>query len=473
MNIYVVKSGDTLWSISRQFNVEMSQISYGNQLKNVNILVIGQSLLIPEKNKEYIVQPGDTLNEISQKVNIGIQELIDFNQLSNPSRLYIGQLLVLPYYHHIVKKGDTLYTISYNYKVSLQDILIANDISNPSLIYPDQKIRIPNTRKSIEVNSYITQTGASGVAEVAGLGIYFTYLSPFTYSIKEDGTISNLNDAGLIAAAESNDVAPLLVLTNYSGSMFDSDLAASILRNESLQDTLIANLLKTMETKGYMGVNFDLEYVYPEDRDNYNQFLRKVVKDLKPKGYKVSTALAPKIKENQKGLLYEAHDYKTHGEIVDFVVLMTYEWGWAGGRPWAIAPINEVKKVLDYAVSVIPRDKILMGVPLYGRDWKVPWVDGTIAKSVSPVEAVEMAGKYGVRIQYNTEYQAPFFNYWDETGQQHEVWFEDSRSILAKHKTMDEYKLRGLSYWALGSAFPQNWVLQHSGYRVEKKNDIG
>jgi spore germination protein len=468
MNIYVVKSGDTLWSIARQFNVDMSQISHGNQLKNINVLIIGQSLIIPETNKEYIVQPGDTLNRISQKVNIGLQELIDFNQLSNPSQLYIGQLIVLPYFIHTVKSGDTLYTISYNYKVGLQDILNANQISNPSLIYPDQKIRIPSKRKTTEVNAYITRTGSEGVGEVRGLGNYFTYLSPFTYSFEEDGTLTALNDEGLISAAYDTNVDPLLVLTNYSGTMFDSDLAAALLRNETLQTTLISNLLKTMETKGYKGVNFDLEYVYPEDRENYNRFLRKVTAALKPKGYSVSTALAPKIKEDQKGLLYEAHDYKAHGEIVDFVVIMTYEWGWAGGRPWAIAPINEVRKVLDYAVTVIPRNKIMMGVPLYGRDWKIPWVDGTFAKTVSPLAAIDLAGKYGVRIQYDNEYEAPYFKYWDETGQQHEVWFEDARSILAKHKTLDEYRLRGLSYWVLGSAFPQNWVMQHARYRVVK-----
>ncbi|MCA1056456.1 LysM peptidoglycan-binding domain-containing protein [Rossellomorea aquimaris] len=468
MIIHVVKSGDTLWSIARQFNVDLSQLSYGNQLKNSNILVIGQSLVIPESHKEYIVQPGDTLNDISKKLNIGLQELIDSNQLTNPSRLYVGQLIVLPYFVHSVKPGDTLYTISYNYKVGLEDILKANNIQNPSLIYPDQKIRIPNDRKSIEVNAYITQTGDGAVGEVRGLGNYFTYLSPFTHAITKDGGITALNDEGLISAAYGTGTDPLLVVTNYSGAKFDSDLAATIFRSESLQATLISNLLKTMERKGYKGVNFDFEYVYPEDRERYNQFLRKVTSTLRPKGYSVSTALAPKIKEDQKGLLYEAHDYKAHGEIVDFVVIMTYEWGWAGGKPWAIAPIPEVRKVLDYAVTEIPRNKILMGVPLYGRDWKIPWQEGTFAKTVSPAAAVDLASKYGVRIQYDNNDQAPFFKYWDESGQQHEVWFEDARSILAKHQTLDQYRLRGISYWVLGSSFPQNWVMQHARYTTVK-----
>ena len=96
-------------------------------------------------------------------------------------------------------------------------------------------------------------------------------------------------------------------------------------------------------------------------------------------------------------------------------------------KPWAIARIYEVRRVFDYAVTAIPANKILMGTPLYGRDWKIPWVQDTFARTVSPQEAVHLAAKYGVAIQYDDTYQSPFFRYTDEGGQQHEVWFEDAR----------------------------------------------
>lgn len=89
--------------------------------------------------------------------------------------------------------------------------------------------------------------------------------------------------------------------------------------------------------------------------------------------------MPPKISGQQQGLLCEAHDYASQGQIADFVTLMTYEWGWAGGPPLAIAPINEVQRVLNYAITVIPRNKILMGIPLYGRDWKIPWMKRWLA----------------------------------------------------------------------------------------------
>ncbi|TYS15906.1 LysM peptidoglycan-binding domain-containing protein [Rossellomorea vietnamensis] len=468
MNIHVVQGGDTLWSLSQKYRVPINQISAGNQLKNPDQLVIGQSLFVPQPEQEYIVQPGDTLWSISQRLRVPFTTLVRFNQLSDPSRLFVGQLLLLPYLEYTVKAGDTLYAIANRYGFTVTELASLNNLANPSAINEGQIIRLPRKQPEIEVNAYSTRTGSEGVGEALNLGPYFTYLTPFTHSITSDGGITELNDADLISAAKSNNVVSLLTLTNFANRTFDSDLAAEVLRSEEKQETLISTILARIREKGYGGLNIDFEYVYPEDRENYNTFLRRIVARLRPEGYSVSTALAPKIKEDQVGLLYEAHDYEAHGEIVDFVVLMTYEWGWAGGRPWAIAPISEVKKVLDYAVTVIPRSKILMGVPLYGKVWKIPWVDGTLARTISPQAAVELAASENVSIQYDETYQSPFFTYTDDSGQENEVWFEDARSIAAKFQTVKDYNLRGVSYWVLGSAFPQNWLVQHATFSVKK-----
>jgi len=337
------------------------------------------------------------------------------------------------------------------------------------MIYPGQVLRIPApANPMIEVNAYITRMNEQGRQEVLTRGNLFTYLSPFSYGVGEDGSLLNLQDTLVLQGASATNSSPLLTITNTVEGTFSSDRAAAILRNSEAQDTLLTNIVTKMKEKNYTGLNIDFEYVFPEDRENYNAFLRKAVSRLHPEGYTVSTALAPKVSADQEGLLYEAHDYDAHGEIVDFVVLMTYEWGWSGGRPWAIAPISEVRKVLDYAVTAIPPEKILMGVPLYGRDWRIPWVQGTYARTVNPKAAVALAAQYGVSIQYNETYQSPFFRYTDKDGQQHEVWFEDARSVQAKYETVKEYSLRGISYWVLGIPFPQNWPVLQDHFRVRK-----
>lgn len=469
MEIHVIRTNDTLWNIARQYGADIEQIILLNDLQDPNTLVVGQAIVIPDPLREYVVKPGDVLWQIAARYSVAVQDLSAYNQITNPSLIFPGQLLFMPYVLYPVQQGDNLWSIAQRYGVTIQEIAQMNQLTNVSFIYIGQLLRIPNRAKpSTEVNAYTTEIDEAGRLEVLQLGRYFTYLSPFMYSMREDGTITDLQEEGLIEAAQLNEVLPLLVLTNFRNSEFDSDLAASVLRNPEVQETLITNLLAEMKAKGYSGLNIDFEYIYPEDRENYNNFLRRVVQRLHPEGFSVSTAVAPKERADQEGLLYEAHDYRAHGEIVDFVVLMTYEWGWAGGRPWAIAPINKVRDVLDYAVTEIPPEKILMGVPLYGRDWRIPWEEGTFARTVSPKEAVDLAARYGVAIQYDETYQSPFFQYTDENGQRHEVWFEDARSMQVKYDTVKQYGLRGISYWVLGNPFPQNWPVLQNNFFISK-----
>lgn len=469
MKIHIVRKGDNLWKIAQQYESTVDMIVAANQLDNPNMLVIGQALVIPTPMYTHIVQQGETLGTIAFRYGVTVPMLLEENDLGNASIINVGQTLKIPIVFHTVRARETLWGIAIRYGTTVDAIIQLNGTMNPNNLQIGQVIKIPQRSRPIkEINAYITAVDEKAILETRSISPYLTYLSPFTHSIKEDGTISEMKEDSLLATAREQRIAPLLVLTNFSSGKFSSDLAAAILRNPALQETVITNILTTMSRKGYKGLNIDFEYVYPEDRENYNSFLRRVVARLRPQGFLVSTALAPKITGEQKGLLYEAHDYKAHGEIVDFVVIMTYEWGWAGGSPWAIAPINEVKKVLDYAVTVIPRNKIMMGMPLYGRDWKIPWVQGTFATTVSPKRAVQLAQKYGASIQYNEIYQAPFFRYTDERGQQHEVWFEDARSVQSKFDTVKQYGLRGVSYWVLGNPFPQNWLVQHWNFITKK-----
>src|SRR5690606_11100663 len=125
-------------------------------------------------------------------------------------------------------------------------------------------------------------------------------------------------------------------------------------------------------------------------------------------GLLISTALAPKTSATQAGEWYEAHDYRAHGEIVDFVVLMTYEWGYSGGPPMAVSPIGPVTDVVEYALTEMPASKIMLGQNLYGYDWTLPFKPGgEYARALSPVQAVALARTMNQAISYDEESQAP------------------------------------------------------------------
>jgi spore germination protein len=223
-----------------------------------------------------------------------------------------------------------------------------------------------------------------------------------------------------------------------------------------------------MKDKGYRGLNIDFESVRPGDRDFYNRFLQRAVDRLHPEGYFVSSSLAPKTNANQKGPLVEAHDYPVHGRLLDFVVLMTYEWGYRKGPPQAISPINEIKRVLDYAVTVIPTNKIFIGFQIYARDWLIPHEEGQEAETFDMQEAIRRAVQYNAEIKYDETAQSPYYRYKDNQGRTHEVWFEDARSAKAKFDLVKIYRSRGLSYWVLGYPFPQNWELLGDTFIVRK-----
>jgi spore germination protein len=251
------------------------------------------------------------------------------------------------------------------------------------------------------------------------------------------------------------------------GGGFSSDIAHAVLTNDAAQNALLTNILAAMRQRGYYGVVFDLEYIYPFDRDSYTQFLRRAVQALHTEGYVVMTAIAPKLSAAQAGTLYEAHDYGAHGQIVDYVIIMTYEWGYLYGPAMAVAPVDMVRKVLDYAVTVIPSRKILMGMPNYGYDWTLPFIRGSAADPVTNTEAVRLAAEVGAVIQYDEKSQAPFFNYY-RNGSRHEVWFDDARSIQARLRLIHDYSLAGLSYWTIDDLFRAQFLVLASMYTVDK-----
>ncbi len=421
----------------------------------------------------HVVRRGESIFTIGRRYNVSPQKIISDNELRNPAQLVIGQTLVIleGNRNHVVAPGQSLYSIAALYRISVNEILQANpQITNPSQIAAGQTIVIPPRTinfGNIQVNGYTFPNINQDVLRRTLPNL--TYLSIFSYQVRPDGSLRTIEDEPLINAARAARVAPLMVITNLGETGgFNSDIAHSILTNEEVQNTLLDNAIRTMREKNYFGLDIDFEYIYPNDRENYNNFLRKAVNTLRPLGFSVTTALAPKTSATQAGTLYEAHDYPVHGALADHVIIMTYEWGYTYSAPMAVSPIPGIRRVLNYAVTAIPREKIFMGMSNYGYDWTLPYQPGTAARTVTNTGAVDLARRRGAVIQYDEESQAPFFYYYDDNRRQHVVWFEDARSILAKLSLANEFRLGGVSYWTIMNYFPQNWLVLRNVYNVEK-----
>ena len=184
---------------------------------------------------------------------------------------------------------------------------------------------------------------------------YLTYLTPFTYGINADGTLLPLADEWLLAAAGQYRTAALMHLSTLTEEgHFDNARSTLILEDADAQDALVQSILETVQARHYFGLDVDFEYVLPEQREAYAAFITRLREALNPLGCPVIVALAPKTSAAQRGLLYEAHDYALLGAAANAVFLMTYEWGYAYGPPMAVAPLGQVRAVLDYAVTSGP-----------------------------------------------------------------------------------------------------------------------
>lgn len=422
------------------------------------------------------MQQGDSVYQIANTYESSVADIIEANDLTSPNALVIGQALVIPIVgqFYFVQPGDTLTSIANQFGFTVQEIARINGISINQTLSPGMRIYIPPIEKRpITSYAYVEPFGdtVSQTLETAAENRtpYLTYLALFSYQVNRDGTLKAPPAGNLFQTANANDTAMAMVITNLEEGAFSDELGHIIVTVSAVQNTLLTEIINTALQQGFRDVHFDLEFLPGEDREAYNQFLRTAKARLSQEGLLVSTALAPKTSDTQSGQWYEAHDYAAHGEIVDFVVLMTYEWGYSYGPPMAVSPLNSVRNVIEYAVSAIPPEKILMGQNLYGYDWTLPFVEGGgPARAVSPQQAIQIAIENNAAIQFDPVAQAPFFTYTDNSGANHEVWFEDARSIQGKFDLIREFNLLGIAYWKLGLAFPQNWLLLNDQFTITK-----
>lgn len=179
VNAYTVKSGDSLWSIAKKYNVSVEELKAANNLTS-NLLTVGQILKIPTVTEEpavgdytiYTVQSGDSLYSIAKKYNMTVDELVTYNNLSTTS-LKIGQQILIPssktetpvestdYLIYKVQSGDNLYSIARKYNTTVNDLMGINNLST-SLLSLGQEIKIPVGTTTPETNiEYIVKAGDS------------------------------------------------------------------------------------------------------------------------------------------------------------------------------------------------------------------------------------------------------------------------------------------------------------------------
>ncbi len=426
----------------------------------------------------YTVKKGDTPASIARQYGISAERLMAENGLTDPRRLVIGQTLVIgqPLVSYRVRSGDTVYSIAKRFGTTPNAIYR----SNPSLGGLDA-LMVGSTLTVVpeeKVYEGVKESGGYVYASVSDDILrrtlpYLTYLTIFTYGIGDDGSLIDVDDERIIELARAYGVAPVMHLSTLTeDGGFSSATAARIFENDEVRERVIDGVARVMENRRYEALDVDFEYIEGQYAKDYADFIEELSERLAPMGKKVYVALAPKYSADQEGLLYEGHDYRALGEAADGVIIMAYEWGYSRGEPQAVAPIDKVRRVVEYALGEIPREKISLGTPNYGYDWRLPFVAGqSVAQSLSNVMAVERAFEKRAEIEFDELSEAPYYRYFDRDANgatEHVVWFEDARSVAATMALIEEYALSGFTVWNLMRYFPNLWSVADGSFELKR-----
>ncbi len=424
MILYTVSAGDTVFNIAARFGLSEQKICADNGLDTASSLAVGQCLVLLFPALTHTVRPGQTAESVCRLYGISTRTLFRNNYfLQGENALPVGCSLVIRYEE---RPGCSAITGGYVYDFVSEERL----------------------RRVIS---------------------YMTYCMPFTYGFSADGTLVAPADERILRIARQYDTKPLMHLSTLTPQgYFSNEAAHTLLSSPESIRILRENILQTIREKGYKGLDVDFEYLLGADKEAYVRFIADTTSLLNQNGYLCVVALPPKTADDQVGLLYEGIDYAGLGEAANYSFLMTYEWGYRFGPPMAVAPLNAVRRVVEYAASRIPGQRLLLGLANYGYDWTLPFVRGeSDAPSLSTVEALTLAIENRAEIRFDTTAASPYFYYTDTMGRAHVVWFEDARSWNAKLSLIEEYDLAGAFIWDLMRENPQGFVTLNADIHID------
>lgn len=236
---------------------------------------------------------------------------------------------------HVVKPGETVDSIANQYQTPIDSILFNNQIPYPYALAVGEALIISTDSENLDIHPSI-YSGGYAYPFISRWVLtqtlpYLTDLYIFSYGFTTDGHLLPpiLDDTWMIELAKAYQTSPILTLTPFGpDGQFSNYLITRVINHPEAMALLREEIIEQMNTRGFAGLDIDFEYILAEDKEAFVNFVSYMKEGLEPYGYLVSVALAPKTSENQKGLLYEGKDYRRLGEVADYVLLMTYEWGY-------------------------------------------------------------------------------------------------------------------------------------------------
>jgi len=281
-------------------------------------------------------------------------------------------------------------------------------------------------------------------------------ISPSWWRVLPNGTMTDehwyldVTPNEVFDFCRSNGIEIHPLVSNYA-EHFSPELISEIINNETCVLNFIDSANYLLELYNCTGINLDFEGVPSEDREVFNDFLRDVKENLD--SYIISIDVPAKSADWTTGW-GGAFNYQIIGEIVDYIMIMTYDYHYDGSSPGQISPISWIKRVLSYATKTIPYEKIYCGIPLYGYNWPD---NGESASSAGYSYFRDLADNYDIEPDRYSDSKELYFTYTDESDITWFAVFQDHISTQEKENAIDKYPIGGYCYWYIGIGDPMYW----------------
>lgn len=296
--------------------------------------------------------------------------------------------------------------------------------------------------------TYYNKNDTSSYNSLSAKSTIIDEIATDTYTTDSAGNLKGTVPASQVSLANSRGIKSFAMVTNN----FSPTIAKAVLEHSSTRQTLIKNILSALKVNNYKGVNIDMEGIYYYDRSYFSTFMSELYSALHPLGFMVTIAVPAKTYDSTTNSWNGAYDYVKLGTVSDQVILMAYDEHYSGGSPGPVASIGWVQNVVNYAASVIPPEKLLLGLAAYGYDW---YPGGTKSYDIDSIYNLALTHKS--MIGWDPLSLTPFFNYTDNKGIQHTVWFENSTSIGYKLDIVNSKNIAGIAIWRLGLENSSYW----------------
>lgn len=501
---YTVQSGDSITSIAQRFGISTQQLTTANQLTDDEI-VPGQLLFIPIQVSRvitYTVQPGDSLYQIARQYNTLVESIVQLNRLQSTD-LAVGQRLIIPQYTEAVvnvgraniRSGPgtnygVIQTVTSSARLPVTNtnrdwIQVSMHNGNTGWVSRNlANLRVYDGSKPIlsVVGFYTLQEGPAlpssfrsfvdNTSQISALPLFmYRFDQDDPTSIEKFGQFADIEVETLVAIAHRNNVMIMPVVHNLlygeGGQEASREVVKTMLATPQSRRTTIDNIIALIDRFGFDGVNIDIEDVFMDDSGRLSEFYTELGSAMRSRGYFLSASVPARIRDYPPfNPFSDPFDYGVIGAAVDqFVVMLYNEHGWPGSGPGPVVSSGWMNKVIAYTLTKMPAEKIVAAISVFGFDFNLTTGQNTYATYEM---AAKLAERYGQSITFDQDTLTPMFSYTDDQGNEHEVWFENAESIIAKIRLAWQQGIAGVALWRLGMEDPAAWPRIESEIVVEK-----